>query len=106
MHGTKYKVGTTLHVGFSDDELPVFWEVQKIVVLKKLISSAMFIVAQKDTIGFSQHFQSYEVVTPANPTTKIVYTRDFSCFLPLHQVKPVGIRTGSKFICYRYDLEA
>ena len=55
----------------------------------------MFIVSQKVTLGFSQHLQSYEVVTPANPSNKIVYTGDFSCFLPLHQVKPVAIRTHS-----------
>ena len=77
MQGTRYKVGTTLHVGFSEDELPLFWEVEKIVVLKKLINSVMFIVSERETVGFSQHFQSYEVVTPANPTTKIVYPRDF-----------------------------
>ena len=49
MQGTRYKVGTTLHVGFSEDGLPLFWEVEKIVVLKKLINSVMFIVSEKET---------------------------------------------------------
>ncbi len=106
IQGTKCKVGATLHIGYSEDELPLFWEVQKILVLNKCISSVMFVVSDKETLYFNKHFQSYEVIMPANQTTKIVHTRDYSCFLPLNQAKPCRVQTNSKFICYRYDFEA
>jgi hypothetical protein len=41
-------VGATLHIGYSEDELPLFWEVEKILVLNKCISSVMFIVSDKE----------------------------------------------------------
>ena len=38
IHGTKYKVGAALHIDYSTEELPLFWEVEKIVVLNKHVT--------------------------------------------------------------------
>ena len=106
VHGTKYKIGATINIGCNEEELPIFWKIQGIRVLNKCTSSVLFVVSQQETLGFNNHYQSFEVVAPVNGATKIVYTKDFSCFLPLNQVKPVGIQTRTKFICCRVDLEA
>lgn len=105
IHGTKYKVGATLHIGYSEDELPLFWGVDKIAIVNKYVRDIMFIVSEKETLHFNKHFQCYEVVIPANPMTKVAYVKDFSCILPLSQTKSLGTRTSSRFICVRYDLE-
>ena len=106
MHGTKYKVGAIIHIGQSDDELPVFWIIEKIIVVNREIQNIMFLVAQKTTVQFVGHLQSYEVISPPVPERKIVYHSDFSCTLPLNQCKPYGLsNTSSRFICHRYDLE-
>ena len=103
IYGTKYKIGAIIHVGQSDDELPLFWLIEKIIVLKKLV---MFLVTQKTTVKFSEHLQSYEVTTPSNPERKLISHSDFSCTLPLSLCKAYGLcDTRSRYICHRYDLE-
>ena len=84
IHGTKYKSGAVIHVGQSNDELPLFWVIEKIIVVKKLV---MFLVTQKTTVRFCEHLQSYEVTTPSNPEKKIISHSDFSCTLPLSLCK-------------------
>ena len=106
IHGLKYKVGATLHIGQTEDELPIFWEVIKIVILNKYVRDIMFVVSAKETFHFHNHFQCYKVVKLANPQIKVAYFKDFSCVIPLSQHKPPGlVHTCRRLVCTRYDLE-
>ena len=49
VHGTKYKVGAIVHVGFDDGEFPQFCEIVEIVVINNEVSKAMFVVSGKET---------------------------------------------------------
>lgn len=63
----------------------------------------MFIVSEFETLQFCEHFQAYEVETPLQRITRVVNSRDFSCFLPLHQAKTFGNRT--RYVSLRYETE-
>lgn len=107
IHGTKYKVGAIIHIGYSTDELPLFWKIEKIAIINKVASEVMFIVTEKETLLFNKHYQCYEVITPARPQIKMVHFNDFSCYLPLSESRAQGsqIQKNCKFVCVRYDLE-
>jgi hypothetical protein len=108
IHGTKYKVGAVIHIGYNAEEFPLFWKIEKIAIINKIVSEIMFIVSQKETLLFNKHYQCYEVVTPTKPQIKVTYFKDFSCYLPLSESKAQGdqVCSNSKFICVRYDLDS
>ena len=105
IHGTIYKVGATLHIGYND-ELLLFWQVVKNAVSNEYVQEVMFIVSGKETLNFNKNFQCYQIANPFNPVIKVAYAKDFSCYLPLNQCKPFRACTHSRFIFVRYDLEA
>ena len=102
--GTKYKIGVTLHVGFDFDEFPKCWEIKKIFILNNNVENAMFAVSEKETLRFCERFQCYEVAAPLRKNVRIIYSRDFTCYLPLNQIKPFG-QTRSKYVCMRYEID-
>ena len=88
--GIKYKVGAVIHIGYNEDEFPLFWKISKIAIINKIAREVMFIVSEKETLRFNKHYQCYEVVTPAEPQIKVAYLKDFSCYLPLSESKAQG----------------
>ena len=80
----------------------------KNAVMNKIASEIMFIVSEKETLLFNKHYQCYEVVTPTKPQIKVTYCKDFSCYLPLSELKAQGnqVHSNSKFMCVRYDLDS
>ena len=70
IHGIKYKVGAILHIGYTREELPLFYKVEKIAVIDRILSGVRFIVAKVETVGFNKHYQCYEVCMSAKPTIK------------------------------------
>ena len=109
IHGIKYKVGAILHIGYTKQELPLFYKVEKIAVIDGILSGVRFIVAKVETVGFNKHYQCYEVCMSAKPTIKSTLYGDFSCYLALNELKAQGHSRGvtrnTKFICVRFDLE-
>ena len=103
--GAKYKVGATLHIGQDDDGFPTFWEIKKIYIINNDVRKIIFIVSEMETILFNKHFHSYEVIHPAQSNCRIAYARDFTCHVPFNQVTQTGLRTRSRFVCVRYDIE-
>ena len=109
IHGVKYKVGAILHIGYTKQELLLFHKVEKIAVIDIILSGVRFIVAKVEIVGLNKHYQCYEVRTSAKPTIKSTLYGDFSCFLPLNELKAQGhshrVTRNTKFICVRFDLE-
>ncbi len=103
VYGTKYKSGAIVHIGFDEDEFPQFWEIKEICIVDNNVSKAMFIATRKETLKFSEHYQAYEIAVPRQKTTRAFYSRDFTCYLPLHQIKP--FRCQTKYVCFRYEID-
>lgn len=80
----------------------MFWEIKKICIVDRNVKDIMFIVSKVVTVRFNEHFQCYEVVPPPTISLKV----GFACCLPLNQTKPKGIRTRSKFVCLRYEIDS
>lgn len=104
--GTKYKQGAILHIGYNENDFPAFWEIQKICIVNRNFADIMFVVLAKETVKFNDHYQCYEVVATKHNNLKIVYSKQFSCYLPLHQVKVNGVQNRTKFIFMRFEIEA
>lgn len=102
IHGTKYKVGAIVHIGFDEDEFPQFWEIKEISIVNNNVDKALFIVNKKETLTFSEHYQAYEIVAPKQKYTKVVYSENFTCHLPYSEIKRFG--SHSRYICLRYEL--
>ncbi|KAG1681703.1 hypothetical protein GQR58_011697 [Nymphon striatum] len=62
--GTKYKLKSILHIGYDDNEFPKFWELKKICIVDRKIDRVMFVVLEKETVGFDKHYQCFEIATP------------------------------------------
>ena len=90
IYGTKYKVGAVVHIGYNADEFPLFWKINKIAIIDKIVSKVMFIISEKETLLFNKHYQCYEVVTPTKPQIKVAYFKNFSCCLPLSESNSQG----------------
>ena len=103
VHGTKYKCGAIVHIGFDEDEFPQFWEIKEISIIDNNVAKAMFIVTRKETLRFSEHYQAYEIAMPRQKNTRVFYSKDFTCHLPLHQIKP--FRCQAKYVCLRYEID-
>lgn len=104
--GTKYKLQSILHIGYDDNEFSKFWELKKICIVDRNIDKVMFIVLEKETVGFNEHYQCFEVVSPARSIEKIVYVNDFTSYLPMNLLIPIGVRgTQTKFVCLRFDID-
>lgn len=103
INGTKYKVGAIVHVGFDAEEFPQFWEIVEIHVINNNVSNAMFIVSEKETVQFSEHYQAYEIAASREKRIKVVYPKDFTSHLPFNVIKPFGCR--GKYICLRYEID-
>ena len=89
--GTKFKVAATLHIEFNDNEFPAFWEINEICVVNKNYLKTAFVITAIETVEFNEHYQSYEVVAPLRKNIKFFYFKDFTCHVPLNQVKPYGL---------------
>lgn len=103
--GTKYKVGATLHIGFDEDDFAAFWDIKKIFIINRNLTDLVFIVSGRETLRFNEHYQCYEVALPQRRNFKVAYAKDFTCYLPLNLVKPVGWRHRSKFVNLRYEID-
>lgn len=68
------------------------------------VSNAMFVISEKETVAFSEHFQCYEIAAPLRKNIRIFYSRDFTCYLPCNQIKPLG-RTKAKYTCLRHEID-
>ena len=78
---------------------------QKRYVLSTETLKTSCLLFQKETIQFNEHYQSYEVDTPSIGQLKIVYSKDFTCYVPLNQIKIIELRARSKFVCLPYEIE-
>lgn len=54
---------------------------------RRNVRDIMFIVSKKETIQLNEHYQCYEVVTPSIDELKVAYSKDFTCHVPLNQIK-------------------
>ncbi|XP_028414210.1 uncharacterized protein LOC114537267 [Dendronephthya gigantea] len=102
IHGTKYKVGAVLHVGFDSDEFPQFCEIVEINVVNNNLKNPLFVVSEKETVRFSDHYQAYEIAPSVQKRNKVVYFKEFTSHLPLNLIKPFG--RCEKFVCLRYEM--
>jgi hypothetical protein len=73
------------------------------VVINNEVSKAMFIVSEKETVRFSEHYQSYEIATYKEERNKVIYSKDFTSHIPFNLIKPFGCRR--KYVCLRYEIE-
>jgi hypothetical protein len=103
--GTKYKVNAIVHIGFDDNDDPLFWKILKILVIQRNLSTIKFLCQSLPTVGFNKHFQCYEVgVVEDDAAMRIFLQNDFSCRIPKNICRPYGKLTGPRYICTRYDL--
>ena len=107
IHGSKYKVGSIIHIGWSADECPLFWKINKVAVINRIVSQIMFVISEIKTLHFNKHYQCYEVAVPTRRQVKIAYYNDFSCYLPYNESRAQGHQASRnhKFVCVRYDLD-
>ena len=103
IHGTKYKGGAIVHVGYDDWEHPKFCEIIEIVVISNGVFNAIFVVSEKETVRFSEHYQAYEIATCKEKKTKVNCSTDLTSHLPFNLIKPFGCH--GKNICLRYDID-
>jgi hypothetical protein len=52
-----------IHIGYNTDEFSLFWKINKIAIIDKIVGEIKFIVSEKETFLFNKHYQCYEVVT-------------------------------------------
>jgi uncharacterized protein YifN (PemK superfamily) len=105
--GTKYKPGAIIHIGFDENEFPSFWKVHKICIPNKNLHGILFIVLPLETIGFSDHFQSYQVQLEASAkeNMKIFQQKEFTCYVPTNLCTPYGNQGSGKLVCNRYEYD-
>ena len=63
------------------------------------------VVSEKETTGFNRHYQCFEVVLPVRYVKKVFYSDDFTSYLPMNLLKPIGVRTPKKLVCNRFDID-
>lgn len=88
--------------GFEND-LPEFASISDIVVLPT--EDVMFYVQKYETIGYSEHFHSFEVRKEVLPQSYFIRQCDTETYLPSHAVKPFGCAgsgMASQYIAPRY----
>lgn len=68
------------------------------------ITNTMFVVSEKETVEFSTHFQCYEVSVHLPCNKKIVYSNNFTCYLPLNVIAPFG-QMRKKYVCLRHEID-
>ena len=71
-----------MHIGYDVNGFPKVREIKKICIVNRNIADVMFVVLAKETVQFNEYFQCYEVVSPDRRNLCIVYSRQFSCYLP------------------------
>lgn len=76
----------------------------KIFLLNKNINDIFFVVSKLKTIGFSMHYQSFEVQVTHPIQKLIIHHENLSSFLPLNQVKTFGVLTRNKYVVQRFDI--
>ena len=88
IHGTKYKGGCIVHVGY-DHFLPKFAVVRTIYVKAQFAITKIFFVVQ-DLVSECavSHFHSYRVTQYIRGNRYVVNQSDFATFLPLHGCHP------------------
>ena len=69
----KYKVGAIVHIGYDSNQLPKFWEIVKMYILNKDFRNTKFIVSEKVSTHFNEHFQSYDVTSAEHAQNQIAY---------------------------------
>ena len=83
--------------------LQSFEKIKQICVVNSNVNKAMFVVSKKDTLMFDEHYQAYKIAAPIQEYAKVFYAQDFTCHLPLNEIKP--FRCQAKYVCLRYEIE-
>ena len=104
IHGTEYRVGTVVSTGFSDDQLPEFASISKIVVTPQ--NKIIFLLKKFVSIAFISHYHAFEVRREIHPQNCFAFQNDFLTYLPSHTICPFGAasRNGACYIAPRYSV--
>ena len=94
--GTLYRPGMVVTVELNEEGDPLFGCIQYVLVDNK--QNVKFCLEMYDTIGFSDHFHSYEVQASASVTV-----RDSHCLLDYHPLHAVTT-SNTRFISARFRL--
>jgi hypothetical protein len=104
IHGTEYRVGAVITTGDSEDQLPEFASISKIIVTPQ--NKIFLLLVEYITFEFSSHYHSFEVHRAVNPTTYFACKSDFLTYLPAHTILPFGAvsRNGASYVAPRYSV--
>ena len=105
IHGTEYRVGSIIHTGHTDDELPEFSSIKTIIVFPQ-DSKVIFLLTKFVTIEFSFHYHAFDIRKEIQPETFLASQDDFVSYLPCHLVLPFGTvqRNGSWYVAPRFNV--
>lgn len=107
IHGTEYRLGAVLYTGFTDDELPVFSSINKIIV-SPTNNEIVFLLTKFVTIEFSVHYHAFQLRREVQPQTFLASHEDFLTYLPAHIIYPFGVanNNGACYVAPRYSVPA